>query len=172
MTAEERDGKRVYTITDAGRAELEERRAARGGTQEPWEFGPMGEGLAQFRDAAFQLGAAAMQVARTGTEAQRDQGGRDPGGGAEEDLRAPRRGLTSSRRRRVGGVDRRSRAGARRASLRSLHSFSDDRPEGARMPKGILERLAEGPVLGDGGYLLELEKRGYVQAGPFTPGGQ
>ena len=37
------------------------------------------------------------------------------------------------------------------------------------MPKGILERLAEGAVLGDGGYLLELEKRGYVQAGPFTP---
>ena len=37
------------------------------------------------------------------------------------------------------------------------------------MIKGILERLAEGPVLGDGGYLLELEKRGYVQAGPFTP---
>jgi betaine-homocysteine S-methyltransferase len=35
--------------------------------------------------------------------------------------------------------------------------------------RGILERLAEGPVLGDGGYLLELEKRGYVQAGPFTP---
>ena len=29
------------------------------------------------------------------------------------------------------------------------------------MTKGILERLAEGPVLGDGGYLLELEKRGY-----------
>lgn len=37
------------------------------------------------------------------------------------------------------------------------------------MGKGILERLSEGPVLGDGGYLLELEKRGYVQAGPFTP---
>ena len=37
------------------------------------------------------------------------------------------------------------------------------------MRKGILERLAEGVVLGDGGYLLELEKRGYVQAGPFTP---
>ncbi len=34
---------------------------------------------------------------------------------------------------------------------------------------GILERLSLGPVLGDGGYLLELEKRGYVQAGPFTP---
>ena len=37
------------------------------------------------------------------------------------------------------------------------------------MSRGILERLADGPVLGDGGYLLELEKRGYVQAGPFTP---
>jgi betaine-homocysteine S-methyltransferase len=37
------------------------------------------------------------------------------------------------------------------------------------MKKGILEMLKEGPVLGDGGYLLELEKRGYVQAGPFTP---
>jgi betaine-homocysteine S-methyltransferase len=35
--------------------------------------------------------------------------------------------------------------------------------------KGILERLREGPVLGDGGYLLELEKRGWVRAGPFTP---
>jgi betaine-homocysteine S-methyltransferase len=37
------------------------------------------------------------------------------------------------------------------------------------MVKGLLERLAEGVVLGDGGYLLELERRGYVQAGPFTP---
>lgn len=34
---------------------------------------------------------------------------------------------------------------------------------------GILEQLEKGPVLGDGGYLLELEKRGYVKAGPFTP---
>src|SRR5690349_12214438 len=37
------------------------------------------------------------------------------------------------------------------------------------MKKGILERLKDGPVLGDGGYLLELEKRGWVRAGPFTP---
>jgi len=35
--------------------------------------------------------------------------------------------------------------------------------------KSILERLREGPVLGDGGYILELERRGYVQAGPYTP---
>ena len=37
------------------------------------------------------------------------------------------------------------------------------------MSKGLLARLSDGVVLGDGGYLLELEKRGYVQAGPFTP---
>lgn len=38
------------------------------------------------------------------------------------------------------------------------------------MPRrGILEHLAQGVVLGDGGYILELERRGYVQAGPFTP---
>lgn len=39
---------------------------------------------------------------------------------------------------------------------------ASDRPD-------ILERLSTGVVLGDGGYLLELEKRGYVQAGPSTP---
>jgi betaine-homocysteine S-methyltransferase len=33
----------------------------------------------------------------------------------------------------------------------------------------ILQKLKEGPVLGDGGYLLGLEKRGWVRAGPFTP---
>ena len=39
----------------------------------------------------------------------------------------------------------------------------------ATKKKTILERLKDGPVLGDGGYLLELEKRGWVRAGPFTP---
>lgn len=37
------------------------------------------------------------------------------------------------------------------------------------MPKPLLDRLSAGVVLGDGGYLLALESRGYVQAGPFTP---
>jgi len=40
---------------------------------------------------------------------------------------------------------------------------------GSTNKKDILERLSEGVVLGDGGYLLELEKRGRVRAGPFTP---
>jgi betaine-homocysteine S-methyltransferase len=34
---------------------------------------------------------------------------------------------------------------------------------------GILERLQEGVVLGAEGYLFELERRGYVKAGPFVP---
>ena len=32
-----------------------------------------------------------------------------------------------------------------------------------------MERLAEGPVIGDGGFVFALEKRGYVKAGPWTP---
>jgi len=35
--------------------------------------------------------------------------------------------------------------------------------------KGLLERMAEGPVIGDGGFIFALEKRGYVKAGPWTP---
>lgn len=43
------------------------------------------------------------------------------------------------------------------------------KPKKKAKKKGILERLQEGVVLGDGGYILELERRGYVQAGPYTP---
>jgi betaine-homocysteine S-methyltransferase len=34
---------------------------------------------------------------------------------------------------------------------------------------GLLERLEQGPVICAEGYLFELERRGYVQAGPFVP---
>jgi DNA-binding PadR family transcriptional regulator len=71
VSSEEQDGKRVFSLTDAGRTELEERRA-RGG-EAPWQFGPMSEGIGQLREAAFQLAAAAMQVARTGSDPQRKQ---------------------------------------------------------------------------------------------------
>lgn len=50
---------------------------------------------------------------------------------------------------------------------------TDDLASGLRQPAqhrpDILERLSEGVVLGDGGYVLELERRGHVQAGPYTP---
>ncbi|MEO1250102.1 MAG: homocysteine S-methyltransferase family protein, partial [Pseudomonadota bacterium] len=34
---------------------------------------------------------------------------------------------------------------------------------------GLMERLAAGPVICAEGYLFELERRGYLQAGPFVP---
>ena len=37
------------------------------------------------------------------------------------------------------------------------------------MAQGILDRLAQGVVLGDGGYIVELEQRGHVVTGAFTP---
>ena len=33
----------------------------------------------------------------------------------------------------------------------------------------LLERLAESVVVGDGGMVFALEKRGYVKAGSWTP---
>ena len=39
----------------------------------------------------------------------------------------------------------------------------------AKPRKGLLERLKEGPVLGDGGLILALEKRGYAKLGVWTP---
>ncbi|MBV9281204.1 MAG: homocysteine S-methyltransferase family protein, partial [Chloroflexi bacterium] len=35
--------------------------------------------------------------------------------------------------------------------------------------KGLMERLAEGPVICAEGYLFEFERRGYLQAGAFVP---
>jgi betaine-homocysteine S-methyltransferase len=37
------------------------------------------------------------------------------------------------------------------------------------MKKGLLERLAAGPVICAEGYLFELERRGYMQAGAYVP---
>ncbi|HZD37124.1 MAG TPA: homocysteine S-methyltransferase family protein, partial [Actinomycetes bacterium] len=40
-------------------------------------------------------------------------------------------------------------------------------PSGSRL--GLLDRLAAGPVVCAEGYLFELERRGYLQAGAFVP---
>jgi len=72
VTGQEQDGKRVYSLTDAGRAELQERRERAGGA-DPWDHGGVPEGFAKLRDAGFQLGAAAMQAARTASPEQLDE---------------------------------------------------------------------------------------------------
>jgi DNA-binding PadR family transcriptional regulator len=62
VKSEDKEGKRVYEITDAGREELASRQDGRG----PWEDG--GEDpFHELKGAAFQLGAAAMQVAKAGS---------------------------------------------------------------------------------------------------------
>ena len=71
VTAEERDGKRIYSLTDAGREELEKRRERSGGT-DPWDLGKVPEGMAKLRDAGFQLVGAAKQAARVGDAGQVD----------------------------------------------------------------------------------------------------
>lgn len=67
VRSEQRDGKNVFDLTDEGRSVVEGDTTA-----PPWErMGANVEGdLVNLRDAAFQVGAAVMQVARTGTEAQ------------------------------------------------------------------------------------------------------
>src|SRR5918995_7515374 len=40
---------------------------------------------------------------------------------------------------------------------------------GESTTRGLLERLDEGPVICAEGYLFELERRGYLQAGAFVP---
>jgi len=41
--------------------------------------------------------------------------------------------------------------------------------QNTRPTRGLLDRLAEGPVVCAEGYLFELERRGYLQAGSFVP---
>src|SRR5207244_8436893 len=38
-----------------------------------------------------------------------------------------------------------------------------------RVSSSIVDRLQAGPVLGAEGYVFELERRGYIKAGPFVP---
>src|SRR6201993_1695272 len=43
-------------------------------------------------------------------------------------------------------------------------------PDNATQPRrGLLDRLAQGPVICAEGYLFEFERRGYLQAGAFVP---
>merc|ERR1712213_230166 len=58
-----------------------------------------------------------------------------------------------------------------RSNILELNFFEERSPKSAitMVKKTLLERLAEGPVIGDGGFVFALEKRGYVKAGPWTP---
>jgi DNA-binding PadR family transcriptional regulator len=69
----ERDGKRVFEITDAGRAEAAERIEQAGGT--PWELAGKGPRRnRELRDALGQLALAFKQISTVGTAEQVDRG--------------------------------------------------------------------------------------------------
>lgn len=55
------------------------------------------------------------------------------------------------------------------STISALSSFPPAMPATTKPKTGILERLAAGPVIGDGSYVMILEKRGYCLAGPYTP---
>ena len=65
----ERDGKRVYEVTEQGRTEATQRIETAGGT--PWEIaGRNDTGAGEFRNAVRQLLVAARQVRDSGNEQQ------------------------------------------------------------------------------------------------------
>lgn len=67
VRAEEHEGKKVYALTDEGRAQVDEDQDGA-----PWEriSSPYSKGLIKLREAAFGAGAAVMQVARAGSDDQ------------------------------------------------------------------------------------------------------
>jgi len=67
VLVEQRDGKKVFTLTDEGTEALESEQDT-----PPWErmAGGMSDNLMSLREAGFQVGAAVMQVARAGTDDQ------------------------------------------------------------------------------------------------------
>jgi DNA-binding PadR family transcriptional regulator len=69
VRAEESDGKRLFTLTDVGRAYAEERRAELNAV---WDTvsGTVNDGMVELRQLVKQLAIAVMQVAGTGTDAQ------------------------------------------------------------------------------------------------------
>ncbi len=65
----ERDGKRVFEITEPGRQEAAQRVEDAGGT--PWEIAGRGDGaVGDFRNAVRQVVVAATQVKRSGNPEQ------------------------------------------------------------------------------------------------------
>jgi DNA-binding PadR family transcriptional regulator len=68
VSSEQVDGKRVFSLTEAGKKAAEEETAE----APPWEEAAAGADSphGRLRMAAFRLGAAAMQVGRAGTDEQ------------------------------------------------------------------------------------------------------
>ena len=62
-----------------------------------------------------------------------------------------------------------SRAAASRKPAKPAETVKSARARTAQRPAGLLERLADGPVICAEGYLFEFERRGFLQAGAYVP---
>jgi DNA-binding PadR family transcriptional regulator len=73
VSGQEVEGKRVYSLTDAGRAQIDAQQKSSG--VPPWDevAGGVSETVGRLRKVAFQLGAAAFQVANTGSKEDVDR---------------------------------------------------------------------------------------------------
>jgi DNA-binding PadR family transcriptional regulator len=70
ISAEESNGRKIYSLTEAGREEVAQHHAA----PDPWEpAGPHAGGFASLPKAGVELAQAAAQVGRTGTPEQVQQ---------------------------------------------------------------------------------------------------
>jgi DNA-binding PadR family transcriptional regulator len=67
VTSEEREGKRIYTLTRRGQAEVDQRAKREDGN--PWE-GAYGDEMGELREAVHGLKMAVKQVAAVGTADQ------------------------------------------------------------------------------------------------------
>ena len=142
VRADEREGRKLFSLTDAGHAHVDEHREELG---VPWEAVSegVGEGAIDLRNLVWQVGAATMQVLQAGTEAQVDK--------AREVLAEARRSLyriladdepsrrRARRRRRAGprligrsGPARRQSAG-RRPGARSAGARQLSQPSRSHM---------------------------------------
>ncbi len=73
VRAEQRDGTRVYELTDAGRLERERAAGEAGAGTPPWERGEEeGSRLRSLREAVMQVTQATKQVVHAGTPEQMD----------------------------------------------------------------------------------------------------
>jgi betaine-homocysteine S-methyltransferase len=59
--------------------------------------------------------------------------------------------------------------GARKSAGKGAKAPAASKAAAAYKEPGLLKRLAEGPVICAEGYVFELERRGYLQAGAFVP---
>jgi DNA-binding PadR family transcriptional regulator len=72
ITTGERDGRKVFAITDAGRRLVEERGGERAA---PWEQQDLGGGARQLAGLMREVGFAFVQVMKTGSAAQVEKAG-------------------------------------------------------------------------------------------------